>query len=515
MSRPWTPPGFLSVKEFALHTAEVGNWIWGTAQGAFNEKQTLAQIITDAAVGMIPVVGDVTAARDLIAVSSGLATNPEKREHRGEWVLLVIFIFALIPVFGGVIKGVGRITLRVTEAATKESGAIGKIANDMISFLNRIGHKNAETWLKSLDVLKYEKSITTKFRSFCDVIIISIHRFGIRFKAVLPQSLIARLEQLSTGFNQIKMLGDRMIPLALKDLHERLNHVKKYIHSGGVPPPDTAVTLLAQTGRKTVTYAEEARLIESSAGKKILHAGKYQQNVASAHRASRAEIDKLYRHETGFPDLLKNTDPAGDYYPAIAAASGPIRNELISGEVLFRAFGPEATTFGKRVYPSKPIGVYWGRGRVPTSAEQWRGPWAVLDEWNGNGWIAALHIPAHAKIPACTSIAAEQFGKELPGQFLEGGGRQAFIEALLEKEIISAAEKLFINGGGETVLANGMKVEVRSSGWRGVNGEIGYAESVIPGAAVLERLGATEQQTKAVRQATQAATKDQLIGSEK
>ena len=90
------------VKRWAL---DVNDWIWGTVQGAFNEKQTASQIIVDAVVGMIPLVGDATAARDLIAVGSRLASQPEKREEVFEWVLMVILIFALIPVVGGVIKG--------------------------------------------------------------------------------------------------------------------------------------------------------------------------------------------------------------------------------------------------------------------------------------------------------------------------------------------------------------------------------------------------------------------------
>ncbi|GIX24664.1 MAG: hypothetical protein KatS3mg122_1895 [Caldimonas sp.] len=61
---------------------------------------------------MIPLVGDVTAARDLIAVSTRLASDPAKREDTMEWVLLVVLVFALIPVIGGVIKGVGRLLIK-------------------------------------------------------------------------------------------------------------------------------------------------------------------------------------------------------------------------------------------------------------------------------------------------------------------------------------------------------------------------------------------------------------------
>lgn len=493
-------PGGLSAKEFSLMATEVGQWIWGTAKGAFNEKLTMGQIITDAVIGMIPLVGDVTAARDLIAVSTGLATHPEKRNHTMEWVLLVIFIFALIPVVGGVIKGVGRIAIRVTEEAAKDSVAIAKIAQETIEFLNRFGSKNAEAWFKALDVLKYQSEILTKFRSFCDIIILSISRYALRFKSVLPQSLIARMEQLAEGFTQLKTLGDKQIPPALKDLHARLEHLKKLVRSGGVPPIDKAASITAQTGQKTVTYAEEARLVESGAAKKIARGGKYSQNVANTRNLD--QVHKVYAHVVGFPDLLKTKQTAVlggetiEYFSAVAAASGLIKNEMLSGETLFRAFGPKGTTHGVAVGESKPIGFWWGRGTPPKTAEEWRQKYAVLDEFNRNGWLSVVHLPSGVKIPACTSTVSEQFGKGITGQFLEGGGKQAAIEALFEKQLMSESIRLYKKGGGKTTLPNGIVIEIRQSGWNGINGKIGYADLIVPGASVTERLGVTEIQKK-------------------
>jgi hypothetical protein len=75
--------------------SEVGGWIWGTIEGGFNEQQSISQIIVDAAISMIPVVGDVTAVRDLIAVILRLVEHPEKRKEKMEWVILALLIFAL------------------------------------------------------------------------------------------------------------------------------------------------------------------------------------------------------------------------------------------------------------------------------------------------------------------------------------------------------------------------------------------------------------------------------------
>src|ERR1022692_1655994 len=91
--------------------SEVGSWLWGTIEGGFNEQQSISQIIVDAAIGMIPLVGDATAVRDLVAVILRLVEHPERRKEKLQWMTLALLLFALIPVAGGVIKGVGRLIL--------------------------------------------------------------------------------------------------------------------------------------------------------------------------------------------------------------------------------------------------------------------------------------------------------------------------------------------------------------------------------------------------------------------
>jgi len=52
-----------TVEDFKSTSLEVGQWCWGTLQGAFNEKQTISQVIVDAVIGMVPLLGDATAVR--------------------------------------------------------------------------------------------------------------------------------------------------------------------------------------------------------------------------------------------------------------------------------------------------------------------------------------------------------------------------------------------------------------------------------------------------------------------
>src|SRR5690349_15829018 len=122
-------PGGLTLASFQSTCLEVGDWIWGTAQGAFNEKATMSQIIVDAVIGMIPVVGDVTGVRDLLAVVIGLSMDPRKREDKAQWIMLVVLALALIPVVGGVIKGVGRLLIKAIGEAAQLAGQAQKAAH--------------------------------------------------------------------------------------------------------------------------------------------------------------------------------------------------------------------------------------------------------------------------------------------------------------------------------------------------------------------------------------------------
>ena len=115
--------------------------------------------------------------------------------------------------------------------------------------------------------------------------------------------------------------------------------------------------------------------------------------------------------------------------------------------------------------------------------------------------IAIVRIPSggKVKVPACTSTVSEQFGKDIAAQYLEGGGKQAGIDFKLAPALVDVSEKmekLAKIGGGKITLSSGVVIEVRQSGWKGINGKTGYGADVIPGAGLVERLGVTELQSK-------------------
>ena len=113
--------------------------------------------------------------------------------------------------------------------------------------------------------------------------------------------------------------------------------------------------------------------------------------------------------------------------------------------------------------------------------------------------LTVVRIPKGVNASACTSMVSEQYSKGIAGQYLEGGGKQAVVDFSLSPslvEIKKLTDQLAKLGGGTAKLPNGVVVEVRQSGWKGINGKIGYGAEVIPGAGIVERLGATELQSK-------------------
>lgn len=412
------------IKRWAL---DVSEWFWGTAQGAFNEKQTTSQIIVDAVIGMVPLVGDVTAVRDLIAVGTRLAEDPEKREDVAEWVLLVILLFALIPIIGGVIKGVGRLLLKAGKNAADNHILLAEI----VGFLNRIGHGNALKWFKSLDLLKYQSELIAKFTAFADKLIEALVTMRERLGWFLSKDMRAAITHWIDSFKALKPFGAKMIPQALKELNAKLKLVQQAIYK--------AEWHTVSPGVQNTTYEVEARLVES------------RRQVPAPKRDGFPNNNFYDFHpKEGWPSLRKSD---------IQAFSGPITPILLRGPIkIYRVVDSKK--------PNK-AGKWWAT-ELPSNGRHWREKWAVLDSFNSNGLYVEYTIPAGKEIKAWEGLAAQQISEDL-GQSLPGGGKQLYFEfdAEIKKEI----------------SALGLK----PTGWTDLSG-IGYGDSKQIGSAIfLER----------------------------
>jgi hypothetical protein len=501
-------PGGLSLESFKSVSLEVGDWIWGTVQGAFNEKATISQIIVDAVIGMIPLVGDATAVRDLIAIVIGLATDPRKREEKLQWIMLVIMLLALIPVLGGVFKGVGRLVVKAMGeiahliAGAERAARLAEAAKDIVAFLNRVGVGNAEKFLKELKFAEHQQTLITKLDELLNRISGVLEKTKARVGRWVPDRLVNGIERVQAGVKWLKDAAPQRIKDGIKELDDFLREIQQYVRSGGETTSQTT-RHVAEAGAKEVHRTEELILLEGKAAKRTVKGG-WAQNSSKA-----AELDQVYKHEPGFPDLrakVERLDNGRVAYPDVATYSGMIVNrQLEPGERIFRVFGPDGMTHGVPVNRSfasgRPGGnSFWGLNDVPGSAGEWRQGSAVLDEWNHDGFIVVgTVLPGHS-IPACTGVIAEQTGTKLP-QYLKGGAKQAMLQlpADVAKQLSDAAVRAEKTGHA-VIEAGGVRWELRKTGWSEVNGQHGYGQAPTIGSVQTERLRPTAIASKKERE---------------
>lgn len=475
-----------SIEDFKKTSMEVGQWCWGTMQGAFNEKQTISQIITDAVIGMIPILGDVTAVRDLLAVSIGMSTDPRKRQQVMEWVLLVVLVFALIPVVGGVIKGVGRLSLRVVGDVAKDEKLLGEV----VEFLNRMGHGDAPKWLRSLDVTKYQAEILAKFKSFCATVHRTIEKtLDASVGKMLPTQWHMQLQTVSDGFEALPDVADKMVPKALAELDNKIKVLQNAAYEG-------ESRSIATGGKPKVERESEAVLDEGVRPHKLPQ-GPYAAIPARVNSTLAKKLQAKFgpKIKDGWPDLFYKEDTMPVFgkekvYLGVASFHGEIaavEAQQLAGKKLYRAFGRESkvTDAGESEAGGYFRGAYWGVGDAPKSAEEWRTRAAVLDDWNANGFLVVAHLPDNLaelwpEAKAWIGKISEQYGSKDPLQYLEGGGEQLlanFGETITKKiSDIGKEVKDADKSGVRTEVINGVRFDFYKTNWENVEKVYGYGK---------------------------------------
>lgn len=493
-----------SIEDFKQTSLEVGQWCWGTMEGSFNEKQTISQIIVDAAIGMVPLLGDVTAVRDLLAVGIGMSSDPDKREKVGEWVMLVVLLFALIPVVGGVIKGVGRLALRVAGDAAKDTELLAEV----IQFLNRMGHGDAPKWLKSLNLSQYETQLVNKCRDYCSGMIETISKtLHSRVGLMLPDEWVSKILRVRAGFHELMDRAGDMIPKALKELNAKIHVLQNMVYRGEIH--EVATGGAPKIRREAEAYMEERKLARK------IRQGRYYATECLANDAFQtSKIRAKYQKwiDEGWPDILKYIDEKNPSFApqkifqnlgSFHGVVKPVEASEIAGRKLFRVFGPAR----KPATATAAGGSFWGFGKVPENAKEWRETTAVLDEWNANTMIAILHLPEDfaERLPEAKGWlgqVAEQYGrKERPGQFLEGGAEQIFINfGDLSKEMNTIGDQLKAGDLQMPYELNwkGIRVEFKKTEWTNVSDVYGYShtEENLHSTVKTRRLASEEIQTK-------------------
>lgn len=389
---------------------DVAGWIWGVVKGGFSEQQTIGQIVLDALIGMIPVVGDVTAARDLIAVILRLSEHPEKRKEKLEWLTLVLLLFALVPVVGGIIKGVGRSLLKVSAGAGKNAAVL----REMIELLNRLGRGHAVKFLQELTLEKYIPELLGRWRALMQRLDLVLDAVLRKMRSLMTDGMIQRLEQLRRLFAELQRVGESMIPEAVKELHRRLKEVQHLLYEGEWH----AVRSAAAGKTRSVTREAEARLVTTVDAKGNTVKGWETKEVHFP-----ASTEKDYDEVFGWPDLGsgKYLDRKTGAPWAVSAFSGPIRPvKLAPGTTIYRIIAA----------PGSASGLWWTY-KLPKDGRVWRENWAVLESWNTNGLFVEFVVPEPGILAWEGRVASQienDASKVTLGQYLKGGDTQLLID---------------------------------------------------------------------------------------
>jgi hypothetical protein len=405
----------MSWGEFKAAASEVGNWCWGAVRGGFNEKQTIGQVVTDAVISMFPVAGEITATRDVVAALIRMSDDPKKREETAEWIMLVLPLLALVPLFGGALKGIGKLLMRVGRSAAEDR----EIFRAVIALLNKIGHGDAVKFLRELDFGKYARPIVDGVNEAAGRVRNGLEYLQKQMAPVLPKEVIERMETIRVQIKRVQRLANRMVPQALRNLNARLKTIQQLAYQG-------EWHLIPSAG-KIKAREIEARLVTTAEGK-VWKVGEMPHPPSTV---------KDYQHREDWPDLktgdfvekVKSGEVGVAKYTAIEAFSGPIlAKELPSGTVIYRIITETSNSAGWWwcYYDPKTItGLYW------------RIKFAVLQSWSHNGKYVKYVVPPgkalrvwEGKVASQIDNVATYRGKSNRtfGQFLEGGETQLLID---------------------------------------------------------------------------------------
>ncbi len=398
--------------EKALVT-RVGSWIWGTIQGNFNEQQSTSQVVVDAVISCIPVLGEITDIRDVIGIVLGMANDPKKREDKWTWLDLTVTLLALIPVVGGALKGVGKLLARGAKKAHIPTQAIG----ECIAFLNRMGWGKAQDWLKQLNLEKHSAGLVGQWRQICQRVDQGLAAVQKAYRRFLPEDMVKRLEQLQQAIGELKTKGEAMIPSCVKELNRILKEVQQQVYQGEFHTiPKSKVSQ---------TREVEARLIDTPEGKKW---------VASEMHFPASDPDLHYRHIEGWPDLKKGKhaklNGKEDVFETIESFSGSIRPvRLAPGTKIYRV-----------IQHNRPSdGLFWALS-LPPNGKVWREDYAVLERWSNNGFYVEMTVPDQglfvwegkvaSQLDSAKTVRKKEkiLSNDAEGQYLPGGATQLVVD---------------------------------------------------------------------------------------
>ena len=392
-------------------TKEAGDWVGGALKGEFNHKATLGQIAFDAVISMFPVAGEATAIRDLIAIITKMVADNKETQQVLNWIGIILCLLPIIPIFGGVLKGIGRLLVTVIKDSTK----VAEVATAILAFLRKMGYGDPIKFIDKLKFSQYQTKILSEFKKFLSRLKAAFNFFNNKMGYAISKEAKVYLNSMGPKFDELARLADQKIPSGIKALDKALNQVRSEM----INQMNKAGTKIG--GGQTKVLTTEARLASSSA-----------RTIASkGHKA--APLSHFKPHPE-YPDLSNSK------------LSWVIKTFSVKTKIKYKTYSPGAKVKLTRVLDEakpSPTGLFWG-DKLPKNGTEWRFDCAVLTAWSDNGIFVQL-----TRIP--TKLELQKIGIKVPSNWKglktwEGGIAE---QIDFEKGIGS---KLLLPGGEKQVV---------------------------------------------------------------
>jgi hypothetical protein len=392
-------------------------WFWQAIQGDFNENRSTGQIVTDAAISMIPLVDQVCDVRDLVANCKKLH---EDVSDKWTWVALVLTLIGLFPFLGSLVKGV----LKVFFAFVRRYGggavvrAVDNAMTWVITLLRRQAfqrylrlHKIDEvfSWLaQEIKAVKKKVNVDGLLKTFDSAIqtveqlvkkVENIPSVGAKAKDAFEKILWVR-SKAKEGFAGVTASIDNVfdavvLRLEQETLRSRHGIVNvNNVHYRGALPEAVAVTLMRRPHPRPSWLSDGAKLHWPQANADAL------EPVVAA------------RVKEGWPPLSEANIES--FHKLLhAEIKGPAR--------LYRILSPNSRAMSDCWVSEK---VFKELQNSPDPRAAWRKYLAVWPDWNANGQFVIYDVKPGETLKVWRGPASSQTKNILPDRQLEGGWEQ-------------------------------------------------------------------------------------------
>lgn len=390
---------------------ESAEWVGGVLQGDFKEDQTVAQIITNAVISSIPIVGWVADGRDAVANIIKL-TDEKNRKDFFIWLALVATLIGIIPGVGDAIKAVIKIVISKGVDSLKP----------ILRLFERLGLGDRIKLLKDINWGKINQDVLAKFNEIMSTIISEVEKLLDMLPAGLKDTRI-KIKELLKNLKAVKNEGQAKVQEAVFWIRDKLNElIRKYEANPEYSTAKPNALNLRRLKRSRLTGATDADEVAQIEAHNLQYANK---NAGQANSSFGGFGDeKSYREhlrKEGLDDLADDNfffrkEKYKDF--ANIEAQSVMPNKGNDG-YLYRVVDQHSTQ------GAKPAGSYWSLTPPKGTEDQWRAGSAVKRQWNEDGQYVRMKIPDEG-LPAMTGTVARQTFEDSK-YVIPGGDQQLYI----------------------------------------------------------------------------------------